>query len=355
MTLVPGRPVLSKEAYMRKGNKKTIVGGALALALILTGTGYAYWTDSLSVKAKATTGDLQMQFVDLGLYAQYGSEGNFTNWTIVDGIGEAGFLPGDYFRRGASNYNSIAKEGSIEAYYANAKKYNNVEFNAELENASPVKRKVGPYSTATAVGSDQIKLDIKNMYPGYAQTFRTDVLNVGTLAAKLSNIKFDIQAQEEMKADDMLGIALYTNQEQYNPDKSINDQSVFKLAASLGLSEDQYFTVGGVDFVRLSALRNIKEDTIKNAIENATVLTSPSTDNRLDLFIGVAMDPDAKGVYTTGSTENLNTANDDRDSQNGEAVVTINFLWDQFNAGKNVGKGNILKEQNVQSGSVKKP
>ena len=74
------------------------------------------------------------------------------------------------------------------------------------------------------------------MYPGYAQAFRTDVLNVGTLATKLSNIKFDIYAESAMKADDMLGIALYTHQEQYSPDKSKDGQNVFKLAKSLGLN-----------------------------------------------------------------------------------------------------------------------
>ena len=51
---------------MRKIGKKSIISGVLALTLILAGTGYAYWTDTLSLKAKATTGDLEMKFVDLG-------------------------------------------------------------------------------------------------------------------------------------------------------------------------------------------------------------------------------------------------------------------------------------------------
>ena len=59
------------------------------------------------------------------------------------------------------------------------------------------------------------------------------------------------------------------------------------------------------------------------------------------------MDPDAEGVYTTGSTEKLNTANQDADSENQEATVTITFLWDQFNAGKQVKSYNILTNQNV--------
>ena len=332
---------------MRKIGKKSIISGVLALSLILAGTGYAYWTDTLSVKAKATTGELDVTFADLGLYAQYGDEGPAGTWSIVDGIGESGYLPSDFFRRGTSDYNKIAKNGSIDAYYERSKKYNNVEFNAELEDAAPIEHFVGHYATANTMGSDKIKLDIKNMYPGYAQAFRTDVLNVGTLAAKLSNIKFEVEADKTKKAQDMLGIALYTHQEQYSPDKSKDGLNVFKLAKSLGLKESQYFTVGGVDFVRLSALKSVDQEVIKKAIENAEILTSPSTDNRLDLFVGVAMDPDAEGVYTTGSTDKLNKNNDDADSENGEATVTVDFLWDQFNAGKKIEGTNILKEQNV--------
>ena len=331
---------------MRRIGKTSIISGVLALSLILAGTGYAYWTDTLSVKAKATTGELDVTFADLGLYAQYGDEGPAGTWSIVDGIGESGYLPSDFFRRG-TDYNKIAQKGSVEAYYERSKKYNNVEFNAELEEAAPIEHFVGSYSTANTMGSDTIKIDITNMYPGYAQAFRTDVLNVGTLATKLSNIKFDIEADKSKKAQDMLGIALYTHQEQFRPDKSKNGQNVFKLAQSLGLSKDQFFTVGGVDFVRLSALKNVKPEVIKKAIENGEVLTSPATDNRLDLFIAVAMDPDAEGVYTTGSTEKLNTANQDADSENQEATVTITFLWDQFNAGKQVKSYNILTNQNV--------
>ena len=55
---------------MRKTNRKMILGGILAATMILGGTGYAYWTDTLKVTATATTGDLDMTFADMGLYAQ---------------------------------------------------------------------------------------------------------------------------------------------------------------------------------------------------------------------------------------------------------------------------------------------
>jgi len=336
---------------MRKIGKKSIISGVLALSLILAGTGYAYWTDSLNVTTKATTGDFGVKFVDLGLYGQYGDETmKGAGWSIVDGIGETGYVGDQFFLRGSSDYNIIAKPGSIDAYKERAKGHNNVDFNAELVDKEGLSKDIGTaYKKAVTDASGKILLTIDNMYPGYAQAFRTDVLNVGTLAAKLSNIKFEVEADKAKKAQDMLGIALYTHQEQYSPDKSKDGQNVFKLAKSLGLKESQYFTVGGVDFVRLSALKSVDQEVIKKAIENAEILTSPSTDNRLDLFIGVAMDPDAEGVYTTGSTDKLNTNNDDRDSENEEAVVVINFLWDQFNAGKKIEGTNILKEQNVNT------
>lgn len=331
---------------MRKTNKKAIVGGILALSMILAGTGYAYWTDTLNITTKATTGELEVTFVDLGLYAQYDNETVKDGWSIVDGIGDKGYVDDEFFMRGSSDYNAIAKKGSIEEYEKNAKKYNNVSFNAELKDAAPIKRQVGPYTSANTNGSDQINLKINNMYPGYAQAFRTDVLNVGTIAAKLSNIKFDVKVEKDaLEVENMLGLALYTHQEQYNPDTSIDGKNVFKLAQSLGLDDSAYFKVGGVEFVRLSALKNVKPETIKAAIENAEVLTSPSTDNRLDLFVAVAMDPDKDGVYTTGSTDNLKD-NDDSKTENKFAEVTIDFLWDQFNAGKDAGNGNILQNQN---------
>ena len=91
---------------MRKTGRKPMAGGIVALSLILTGTGYAYWTDTLNVTTKATTGDLEVTFADLGLYAQYANETKTDGWSIVDGIGDTGYVADDFFMRG-TNYNSI--------------------------------------------------------------------------------------------------------------------------------------------------------------------------------------------------------------------------------------------------------
>lgn len=69
----------------------------------------------------------------------------------------------------------------------------------------------------------------------------------------------------------------------------------FKLAKALNLGDDAYFTVGGVEFVRLSALEQADPEVLRTALKHAEILCSPATDNRMDLFMGVAMDPDVKG------------------------------------------------------------
>lgn len=323
---------------MKRTGKKTVVSGILAFSLVLAGTGYAYWTDSLNITTKATTGDLDVTFVDLGLYAQYNNEKINNGWSIVDGI-DKGFAPDDFFQRN-TEYNKIAKDGSIEAYGKRAEGYNNVKFDAKLVDAQNIKKKVGPYTTATH-GSDNIKLTIEKMYPGYAQAFRSDILNVGEIAAKLGSMKFTIEGAENDNIKNMLGLAIYMNQESR---KDGTEPDVFKLVKSLSLDENDFFTVGKVDFLRLSALEKLKPEEISKVIENATILSTP-TQNRMDIILGVAMDPDKAGKYTSGSSANI-TAVDDALTQNKAVSISIDFLWDQFNAGTDEGNGNFLIHQN---------
>ena len=180
------------------------------------------------------------------------------------------------------------------------------------------------------------------MYPGYAQAFRTDIVNVGDIAAKLSDIKFDVKAGNNVgNLEDMIGLALLVEGEQYNPKVNPNGWNIFKLAANVDSSK--VFTVGGVEFVRLSALKDA--DFVKQLENSKAMLCAPATDNRMDLFLGVAMDPDAKGDYTTGTAAKM-TDKEDKDSQNKEVEVAIKLLWDQFNAGKDAGNPNILANQN---------
>lgn len=330
---------------MKRMNGKSLVGSVLALSLVLAGTGYAYWTDTLSINTKATTGEFGVKFADLGLYAQYDNEiFQDGSWSIVDGVnhsGKDGFVDSKFFKRGSTDYNIIAKEGTIGKYKEEAKGFNNIEFDAKLKDAKELKK--GPQCYVhKANGSDTIELSIKNMYPGYAQAFRTDIVNVGDIAAKLSDIKFDVKDGDKVgNLEDMIGIALLIEGEQYNP-VTLPGWNVFKLAKVF--EEKDVFTVGGVKFVRLSAL---KGKNLKGALtEENTMLCAP-TDNRMDLFLGVAMDPDAEGKYTTGSTADIQGGKDkDAASQDKEVDVAIKLLWDQFNVGKDAGNPNILKKQN---------
>ena len=128
--------------------------------------------------------------------------------------------------------------------------------------------------------------------------------------------------------------------------RELNIRPVTDMIEKMGLSDEDYFTVGGVEFVRLSALEVADPEVLKTAIANAEILCSTATDNRMDLFMGVAMDPDADGHYTTGSTEVMNKDNNDADSQEQSVKITMNLDWDQFNVGKDTGNANILAEQN---------
>ena len=334
---------------MKRSRRNTLVGGIMALGLVLAGTGYAYWTDSLNVTTKATTGDFGVKFVDLGLYGQYADETmNGAGWSIVDGVGDLGYVGDQFFIRADQDHNAIARKGSVEQYKERAKGYNNIDFNAELKDKEQLSKNIGKsYGKIVTDASGKIQITVDNMYPGYAQVFRSDIVNVGDIAAKLSNIKFEAKTLDKKdmgNLEDMIGVAVYIHREQYNP-KNTGNEDTFKLAKAVASevpSDDRFFTVGGVDFVRLSALDDVD---LKKALQNNIIKCSPATDQRLDIFVGVAMDPDAKGVYTTGTTENR-TDKDDKLSQGKGVQLSMDLLWDQFNAGKDAGTTNILTKQN---------
>jgi len=313
------------------------------MALILTGTGYAYWTDSLKVTTKATTGDMDVNFVDLGLYAQYDADlkgSNFgAEWSIVDGIGQTGYAAADFFRRG-SDFNNVALggvKGANEDYRNRAKGYNQVDFSAEYgEGQSKLTEKIRDYDIDTKAAKE-IKLTVNNMYPGFAQAFRSDIANTGSIAVKLSKLNFTVSVVSNNVTEDMLGVAVLMERE--HQQSGVDGEPVFKLANIM--SAGDIFTIGGVDFVRLSALRDLSADALAKYQE---LLALPNG-NTMDFFIAIGMDPDAEGVYTTGSTKVM-ADNDDTQSQGTGASLTIDLLWDQFNEGKAVRSTNILEKQN---------
>ena len=331
-------------------NKKAIVSTFVALALVMTGTAYAYWTDSLNVTTKATTGELDVTFVDLGLYAQYDNEldPKEGGWSIIDGIGANYFVSDKFFTRGTSDYNAIAKAGTIDQYTNDTNGYHTVTFDAELVNATAIKATVGPYNSSNANGSDDILIEVNAIYPGYAQAFRSDIINVGTIAAKLSNVKVAVPDSSNATIKEALGVAFLVDREYFPGATPQEGEKVFQLANAAKAAGAAVFTVGGVDFVRLVDLEKpAVQDALAGAITNANlILGAGSTgQGRMDIYLGIAMDPDADGNYTTGSTAVM-ANNDDADSELEAATISIDLLWDQFNAGNDADTSNWLSHQN---------
>jgi predicted ribosomally synthesized peptide with SipW-like signal peptide len=337
-------------------SKKLILCVVLALSLVLVGTGYAYWTDTLNVTTKATTGDLDVTFVDLGAYAKYSNETEDGEWSIIDGITEderPGYVDSKFFGvdKDPDGYNyyfgipNDAGKDKRDEYYESAKGFNSVEMDAELLDPGtglPADYPSLPYGEGDIHG-DTISLELYNMYPGYAQAFRSDIINIGSIAAKLSDVNVKLRELEGFEVTgatkNLIGVALLVEDELGPDDDNPIHGEFVKLASNF--PEEDKFELGGVEFVRLSALadENIKIE------YNYILAPYQGSQHRGDLFIGVAVDPDAEGVYTTGTVENM-TNKDDSKSQNKGIQIDIKLGWDQFNAGNAPLTTNILENQN---------
>ncbi len=122
------------------------------------------------------------------------------------------------------------------------------------------------------------------------------------------------------------------------------DGDVFGLAKQFDAVDK--FSVGGVEFVRLSAI--LADTSYNDVLQRNRIYVN--NDCRMDAVIAVAMDPDASGKYTTGSTDLTNYQKDeakDAQSMNKGIQISIDFFWDQFNEGmEDNAPANILKHQN---------
>lgn len=333
-------------------SKKTVLCIVLALSFVLVGTGYAYWTDTLNITTKATTGDLDVTFVDLGAYAQYGNEEvSGANWSIIDGIARDdtnGFIPADYFQRGTNTYDDVfGNPEQRSAYYAEATPFNSVNFDAALDSGNDLGEDYPglPYGTATNAG-DTINITLNNLYPGYAQAFRSDIINIGSIAAKLSTVDFKLSKLDDMEVTgltkDLIGVALLVNDEDYPTGDHVVG-NIVKLASNFPSTDK--FTLGGVEFVRLSALANLDEDMIETNLMLLPNAADPHIEHRYDMFIGIAVDPDADGNFTSGTAAEMSGKDDEKTQEKG-IQLNIKFGWDQFNAGVDADAENILINQN---------
>ncbi len=316
--------------------KRRFIAGILVLSMLLMGTGYAYWTKKLDIKTTATTGKLDVKFTDLSLYGKYNDE---NGWRIINGVGENGL---------ANFSNKIAPGATViledEDSVSTSPTQGYTKTTSEAALVSPVP--LGPNSTPYngTASSDSIKVNLSDMYPGYAEIFRADVVNDGTLAAKLSQVTTQFgntDGGEDGKTARMLGVALLVQREYSTTSGNPDDADIVDVYTSLanvpGISNLDFFTIGNVKFLRLSSLEKLNKDLSQIDEDNLLYITPDA--NRMDVFFAVAMDPDKDGLFTTGNAKKLVanggfSFNKDEDSQYKKAEVTVKFYWDQFNEGK---------------------
>jgi hypothetical protein len=314
--------------------KRRFIAGVLVLSMLLMGTGYAYWTKKLDITTTATTGKLDVKFTDLSIYGKYSDE---NGWRIINGVGQNGLAN---FSKNIAPGATVVTEDADSASTSITQSFTKTTSDAALVSPTPLGPNATPYQGT--LSADSIKINLTDMYPGYAEVFRSDVVNDGTLAAKLSQITTEygeISDGNNGKTANMLGVALYVQREYSSTSGNKDDASVVNVYTSLanvpGIDNHDFFTVGSVKFLRLSSLAKLNKD-LSKTVENNLLYITPDA-NRMDVFFAVAMDPDADGSYTTGSVKNLLTKgsnNKDIDTQTKNATVKVKFYWDQFNEGK---------------------
>ena len=302
--------------------KRKVLACVLACAMLFLGMGYAYWTDSLQIDTAVTTGELNVKFIDLALYGQYGAPDNEGSWAIINGVND----PDDFFFGRGTNYHLIADEDALEEYFDDVEGYTQTTFGASLANPGPLGVTIEGYGENTP-SSSKINININDIYPGYAQVFQADIANAGTLAAKLSDIVFTMNNQPNDDVKDMIGVSLRVLREYADTPTGTREGHIDVFSTGGLFTDDDIFTLGGVDFVRLSAL----EGQSSGALENDLLYVLPDK-NRMDVYLGIAMDPDAEGKYTSGKSD-LATADPAKDNatENKAARFSLTFLWDQFN------------------------
>lgn len=301
--------------------KRKILACVVACATLFLGMGYAFWTNSLQISTTADTGELKVKFVDLDYFGAYSDE---NGWAVFTGApGNDNEQLATYLFEGAS-YNSLASDADINEFWRDIRKYTKSTFSAIQVSPSAIVEPPqvdGVYRQGTMM-SDVIRINTTDMYPGYAQLFRTDILNVGTIAAKLADVDIAYNGTPDPVMTNMIGVSLDVIYE--------NGDNVEVLLPTASNS----FTIDGVQFVRLSALSTASWQEAANRM----LYIYPASDdkNTMDAIFGVAMDPDYAGNYTTGHV-NANThttvapSNSDAASQNKSVDFTMKFLWDQFN------------------------
>jgi len=249
--------------------KKRFIACIIACALLLMGTGYAYWTDLFRITGSVNTGyfEVKLTEVNKGLLA------------ITDGD--------EYPLDLTSSYSDAS-------------------------------------ASATKIRDDghAVTVSVSKMYPGYAQKFNFKAENYGTVAAKLTQIYLDKSNIPEDLLD-VIGISL----------KVTMKGALYFLNPKSGEVVDipvnnPDFRIRNESFV---SLRNINNINIKSKTLLLDVKNLPDPEMEIELVIG--MNPDAIGNYTSGTWLNGSVNSDlDGKTQDSTGDFTLEFRWDQYNA-----------------------
>ena len=146
--------------------KVKILALVLTAALMLTGVGYALWSESIVLKSTASTGFMDVNFV--------GAERNTYNQGIIDG-------------RAYAEVNELTQMGG-EYYLTHDPDDANTDGGQDWNDAYFI----------TDEANDTIKFSVRNLYPQAVHEFIFKVRNDGTVPVKLKSysITSDDEADE---------------------------------------------------------------------------------------------------------------------------------------------------------------
>ncbi|MDU2673352.1 MAG: SipW-dependent-type signal peptide-containing protein [Clostridium sp.] len=135
-------------------NVKTLIG-SVVLAAGLLGTGYAYWTDSLSVGGTISTGSFDINYVNPQIVLTDGS--NITDTELGK----------------SDNWDKNVRPGVDGTYYENG---------------------ICTIETDEFAGMERVKFKISNLHPGESPVVKFTIKNDGTVKAVVRNS--DVSAGE---------------------------------------------------------------------------------------------------------------------------------------------------------------
>jgi|GEM_PF-790388 hypothetical protein len=275
--------------------KKKFLACVIASAMLLMGTGYAYWTDAFQLSGTVDTGNLQVKLVNASADSKFS----------------------DYL--GAFNDNDATFRTSTGTV-------DKTNINADVS---------------------AVDFSLTDMYPGYGQTFTFKADNLGTVAAKLSSIDItgnDVLADNSNKQLlNEIGINLQAKikdtwyilcpwKNTWVPVAEFKDPVAGTKGADFSIKSKAGWGTSTSYFTKLNGLTNISTSSFDGEFLYLDTQSGPfKFTSDMTIVVSVAMDPDAKGANTSGITS-AKTAVSDSLTQNKTQDFTMTFNWDQYDA-----------------------